>query len=96
MTGRWPANVILSPGVAEVLDGQSGTSKSPTTSKPYSRADDGKVYGLGMNKAGRDAQVQAYGDEGGASRFFLQVGYEPWELEWILANGLRPCGTEEA
>lgn len=28
MTGRWPANVILSPEMAEVLDGQSGVSKS--------------------------------------------------------------------
>ena len=89
MTGRWPANVILSPSMAEALDGQSGFSKSePIGSVAHIKARTGQVA-KGDERARESPK--GYGDEGGASRFFLNAGYEPWELEWILANGLRPC-----
>lgn len=84
MTGRWPTNVILSPTTATVVDTQSGYSRS-VKGKPRGSAKPGE--GWGMTATGAE-----YNDEGGASRFFVQAGYEPWELEWILANGLRPCG----
>ena len=92
MTSRWPANVILSPEMAEVLDEQSGVLKSPKT---YTRSA-GVKPGLYEGHIGRKAEGSeqaGFGDSGGASRFFLTAGYEPWELEWIIANGLTPCGT---
>jgi site-specific DNA-methyltransferase (adenine-specific) len=62
--GRWPANLILDEYTAELLDEQSGTSKSP---KPY--AAEGykqtSMFGVGgVNHA------KEFGDSGGASRFF--------------------------
>jgi site-specific DNA-methyltransferase (adenine-specific) len=65
--GRWPANLILDEYTAELLDEQSGTSKSPST---YKRNADGfgqTSYGLG-EAAGKESLN--YGDTGGASRFF--------------------------
>lgn len=92
MGGRWPANVIISPGMAEVLDVQSGvTAGSGTVKKSGTRAlRDNPVYGKPNTTRN---SPDDYGDSGGASRFFLTAGYEPWELEWIIANGLTPCGT---
>lgn len=59
--GRWPANVILDESQAEVLDEQSGTSKS-RVGKPRGAA---SGDGWGMTATGAE-----YSDEGGASRFF--------------------------
>lgn len=89
MGGRWPANVILSPGMAEALDQQSGNRKG--------RADqnDLAVGSKNLHDGGWNTQpgfTPGYNDEGGASRFFLTAGYEPWEHDWITANGLTPCG----
>jgi DNA modification methylase len=64
-TGRWPANIILDPYTAELLDEQSGTTKSslgsthPNTSNGYH----GNLYG-------QPDKVHGFGDSGGASRFF--------------------------
>jgi site-specific DNA-methyltransferase (adenine-specific) len=68
--GRWPANLILDEYTAELLDEQSGTSKSPKT----------YVRGVGTLEGERVAyanigevagtESQNYGDSGGASRFF--------------------------
>ena len=81
--------------MAEVLDEQSGVLKSPKT---YTRtsAVGPALYGGHMSNKAEGSEQAGFGDEGGASRFFLNAGYEPWEIEWILANGLRPCGMEEA
>jgi DNA modification methylase len=65
--GRWPANIILDPYTAELLDEQSGTSNSPAT---YVRKADGfgqSSYGIGEG-AGKTSLN--FGDTGGASRFF--------------------------
>jgi len=68
-TGRWPANIILDPYTAELLDEQSGIQKDgvavrrntdPNSFMPMS------VYGKYKN-ATTDS---GYGGEGGASRFF--------------------------
>lgn len=63
--GRWPANLLLDEEAADQLDAHTGTLTSGTGTV-RSKAGDG--YHGGMGKAG-DAQV-AYGDSGGASRFF--------------------------
>lgn len=88
MTGRWPANVILSPDMAEALDEQSGYQRDGTAVQ--------RNGGGQRSYSGRAAGARediGFGSGGGASRFFLTAGYEPWELEWIIANGLTPCGT---
>jgi site-specific DNA-methyltransferase (adenine-specific) len=61
--GRWPANIILDPYTAELLDEQSGTSKSQggTNAITNKRA----IYG-----ESKDWEPFNYGDTGGASRFF--------------------------
>jgi DNA modification methylase len=62
--GRWPANVILDPDTAQLLDEQSGTSKSP---KPYVAEGykETSMFGVGGVNHARE-----FGDSGGASRFF--------------------------
>jgi len=67
--GRWPANLILDETAAEMLDEQSGVSKSPGT---YVRKADGmnaNSYGKGMGESSGKESVN-FGDSGGASRFF--------------------------
>jgi DNA modification methylase len=59
--GRWPANIILDPYTAELLDEQSGTLK-PATSRT-------KAKSRGLFGAGLD-ETTIYPDTGGASRFF--------------------------
>jgi site-specific DNA-methyltransferase (adenine-specific) len=65
--GRWPANIILDEHTAQLLDEQSGISKSPPT---YTRKADGfgkTSYGIG--EAAGKVSIN-FGDGGGASRFF--------------------------
>ena len=92
MNGRWPANVILSTDMAEVLDQQSGNRKSGWRDSDIPNNPDSVTGNFGAGKV----TGAHYSDEGGASRFFLNAGYEPWEIEWIYSAGLRPCGMEEA
>lgn len=89
--GRWPANVILSPEMAEALDQQSGYQRD---GKAVNRTR-GQRKTSTVNYANHDGQDHTYGSGGGASRFFLNAGYEPWEMEWIYKVGLRPCGHQE-
>jgi site-specific DNA-methyltransferase (adenine-specific) len=69
MQGRWPANIILDPYTAELLDEQSGTSSSKATSMKA-----GLVEGIGARnlspKATAYESVRGHNDSGGASRFF--------------------------
>ena len=90
MSGRWPANVILSPGMAEVLNEQSGILKSGAY-KPHHRQAAPKGTGVTHGNMDTVPGTPREASEGGASRFFLTAGYEPWELEWIYQVGLRPC-----
>lgn len=71
--GRWPANVVLSPGQAAELNKQSGTLTSgymkPETVRTTRQGD---TYG---EFAARTA-TETYGDTGGASRFFKVAQYD--------------------
>lgn len=61
-SGRWPSNVILDPYTAELLDEQSGITKSGAA---------GKKSSSGFPGGGYDGEYSIpYGDTGGASRFF--------------------------
>lgn len=65
--GRWPTNVALDPSQANLLDAQSGLSRS-RIGKPRGAA---SGAGWGMTATGAE-----YDDEGGASRFFPTFRYE--------------------
>ena len=76
-TGRWPANIILDPYTAELLDEQSGQSKGSGPGTHCSKRDElGNC--VGHDNAGKSTAGQTYHsrnsqnqpDSGGASRFF--------------------------
>lgn len=60
-TGRWPANIILDEEAGQVLDEQSGISKS-TPDKRTTKTPTGQMFGTG--------KITSHNDKGGASRFF--------------------------
>jgi len=66
MLGRWPANVILDETTAELLDEQSGFSKSSGTINRWT--DGAKPFGGGAGH--KYESVKGVADSGGASRFF--------------------------
>jgi hypothetical protein len=71
--GRWPANVLLDPEAAGMLDEQSGSLTSgegaiKRTSSASQNGNAGAAYGAESRAAG-EAMI-SYGDTGGASRFF--------------------------
>lgn len=70
--GRWPANVIFDPVMAEQLDEQSGrdlTAGGDVEAKV--REENTKVYG----EYEGDVEHNSYGDEGGASMYFKTIEY---------------------
>jgi len=67
--GRYPANIILDEEAAKILDEMSGELKSG--SKPGHK---GKaIMGDTNGKTKTQEMVNAYGDKGGASRFFKVI-----------------------
>jgi DNA modification methylase len=65
-SGRWPANIILDPYTAELLDEQSGQ----TASKSGGRST-GRNFGQDFEDASqKDRERTGHTDSGGASRFF--------------------------
>jgi site-specific DNA-methyltransferase (adenine-specific) len=69
--GRWPANIILDPYTAELLDQQSGDSSSKAANKGLRYS--GNHGGLaGQNKEYKEGTdgIRGFSDSGGASRFF--------------------------
>jgi site-specific DNA-methyltransferase (adenine-specific) len=67
-TGRWPANLILDEYTAELLDEQSGQTKSGNI-KPHASNNSSTIYGNGSGFQ-PDITGSHIGDSGGASRFF--------------------------
>jgi site-specific DNA-methyltransferase (adenine-specific) len=99
--GRWPANIILDETTAELLDEQSGVSKSVSGGRST-----GRNFGQEMhNSFSKDRARTGHADSGGASRFFYVAkaskrdrneGLENIEGKEISAkgNGLaRTCNT---
>ena len=63
--GRWPANVMLDEAMAEVLDAQSGISKSNVRV-----SEDKDVSGVTFSLGRSGVTPRGVADSGGASRFF--------------------------
>lgn len=62
--GRFPANIILDEIAGEMLDEQSGISKSSPDNRKEKNAT-GEMFGTG--------KITSHNDKGGASRFFYQA-----------------------
>jgi DNA modification methylase len=88
-SGRWPSNVILShspdcrDGVCvegcpvRLLDEQSGERPSGfRPNRPNHKGGDTRPSGFAMTKMG-----DTYADQGGSSRFFLNLSWQPGELD---------------
>jgi site-specific DNA-methyltransferase (adenine-specific) len=74
--GRFPANIIFDSSMGEILDSQSGISKGNSNPRIEKSGDSviSKIGGLGL-EGGRPIgfATNQYGDEGGASRYFLKI-----------------------
>ena len=106
--GRWPANVILDPYTAELLDEQSGTTKSsqPSGSINYGAGTDtsgNAILGRGLSAS--VPNVAPYGDTCGASRFFYVAkaskrdrneGLEGLPEKGKIFNGQNPESSGKA
>lgn len=69
--GRWPANVVLDEEAAAALDAQSGMRRSSGGfGQVVRRKSHASLMGLGIGAPTGVPEV-AYGDSGGASRFFF-------------------------
>jgi site-specific DNA-methyltransferase (adenine-specific) len=67
--GRFPSNVVLDEGAADLLDMQSGHSRSRRTLKGKAKSNIGNGRTMNPFRARLDV-VDGYDDEGGASRFY--------------------------
>ncbi len=67
-SGRYPANAVFDRVAARVLDSQSGTSVS-SGGRAYQNTND--MYSGGWAEEDGVAEDPGYGDEGGASRYFV-------------------------
>ena len=83
--GRWPANVLLDPEAAAMLDDQSG-ERGGGVVKPYQRASHDYYSG-----SWPDSDGGGYPDSGGASRFFYTAKTSRSERE----RGVRDYGEGE-
>jgi site-specific DNA-methyltransferase (adenine-specific) len=68
--GRWPANIILDPYTAELLDEQSGTTVSKAGGRSTQKGTGTWTSSTGVFASGQDRPRTGHTDSGGASRFF--------------------------
>jgi site-specific DNA-methyltransferase (adenine-specific) len=73
--GRWPANVVLDPEAAEVLDRQSGET---TTHRIESSCN--VEQGKGWSRTLENRGPRGFSDSDGASRFFTVAGFTDDDL----------------
>lgn len=83
--GRWPANVVLDPEAAALLDAQSGERPGMREATLNRGATTGKGLGYGSTSP-QSAGLVGYGDTGGASRFFYCAKASRAEREEGLAE----------
>jgi DNA modification methylase len=69
-SGRWPANIILDPYTAELLDEQSGTTVSKAGGRSTQKGTGTWTSSTGVFASGQDRPRTGHNDSGGASRFF--------------------------
>jgi site-specific DNA-methyltransferase (adenine-specific) len=69
-TGRWPANIILDPYTAELLDEQSGQTVSKAGGRSTQKGTGTWASSTGVFANGQDRPRTGHSDSGGGSRFF--------------------------
>jgi DNA modification methylase len=74
--GRWPANVVLDPDAAAILDGQSGDTTSSRSTGRNGHDQAGATWALHRTNDER----RGHDDSGGASRFFTVAGFTDDDL----------------
>ena len=80
--GRWPANLLLDEGAAALLDAQTGvlsSGKGPTIKHASAKGGETQRVGYGAESRPEGHEEIAYGDSGGASRFFYCSKVAPSE-----------------
>ena len=92
--GRWPANVVLDPECATLLDEQSGTLTSGAN--PTRRGADGDRQAYGEFGGQDDANPQRGADSGGASRFFFVASHDKGDTSALTGKGGRIESCETA
>lgn len=75
--GRFPANVVLDPEAAEILDQQTGRLVSGMPGVHRKCVNESSAYGKESRKPGQ--KMTGFGDAGGASRFFYVAKPSPDE-----------------
>lgn len=88
LQGRFPANIILDEIAAEILDEQSGISKSSKSARLYINDTEGRSVKNGASGF-RDPN-STYGDKGGASRFFYVAKASKSERNKGLEKNFHP------
>jgi site-specific DNA-methyltransferase (adenine-specific) len=95
--GRWPPNLLIGDGAAEVIDGMSGVrSYSPQTfsgEQPHDSRARATSYGFVTGGAASGKSRNAYRD-GGASEFFPTFCYVPKASRREREAGLAEAGIE--
>lgn len=90
--GRWPANIIFDEEAAQMLDEQSGQSKSVQSIRKKSGLSVGNGYTLNNFQMNQD-NVGGHSDSGGASRFFYVAKASKAEREAGLEGmEVKPAG----
>lgn len=84
--GRWPANVVLDPHAAALLDTQTGVTSSPSGPVKQGARRDGSGWDRPVNDR-HDGTGVGYGDSGGASRFFYTAKADAEER--VAPDGTR-------
>ena len=99
--GRWPANIILDPYTAELLDEQSGISKDGVAVRRNGNSANG-MFPVAISEGSKDV---GFGGSGGASRFFYVAkaskkdrneGLDELEAKLTAAANFRPNHLEKA
>ena len=86
--GRFPANIILDEIAGELLDEQSGISKSSIYDN--SKGDTNGFHdSLGRDKLKKRTDVGGYNDKGGVSRFFYQAKVSKAERNMGLDESIK-------
>jgi site-specific DNA-methyltransferase (adenine-specific) len=83
-SGRWPANEVLDPESAGLLDAMSGERGGGFGVR--GKSPNGRTYAGGKgfaNTLAETGQVVGYGDTGGASRFFLTAPIDDPDAEHL-------------
>ena len=94
--GRWPANVAFDEDAAAMLDAQTGTLTSGANNIKKATGAGYRPNALGTENRARGTPMIAYGDSGGASRFFYCAKAARSEREAGLEDAPRRNGGSNA